>query len=151
MSNKLIDIVREQVTKTRAMAATHEVAWYSTLLAEIQAVGKNKGNRETTYDEAVAVVKKWHTAASENVKLCKPEQRIIYESEIQKLDKLLPAQITDVMLTNLIEEVRGSEQLSMKLIGQVTKKVNEKHPGGCDGKRISEMVKKMMENRVDVV
>lgn len=61
------------------------------VLSEIENVGKNSGNRQTTEDEAISVVKKLIDKNKSAIEVIKDEGKIVVlKSEISLLESILP-------------------------------------------------------------
>ena len=61
------------------------------VLSEIENVGKNAGNRETTEDEAISVIKKLIDKNKSVISVIKDENKIaVLQSEISLLESVLP-------------------------------------------------------------
>jgi len=71
-------------------------------LSEIEKVGKNNGNRETTDDEAIKVIQKLVATIDENLKVATDDGRkIAFNFEKQILQSVLPQMASE-------EEIRAS-------------------------------------------
>lgn len=67
------------------------------------------------------------------------------EQEIEILASYLPKQLTDEELEQIVSEaIKATNAQSMKDMGKIMGKVNEVAKGRTDGKRINEMVKKLL-------
>lgn len=67
------------------------------------------------------------------------------QQEIEILASYLPKQLTDEELETIVAEaIRSTNAQSMKDMGKIMGKVNEIAKGRADGKRINEMVKKLL-------
>lgn len=67
------------------------------------------------------------------------------EQEIEILASYLPKQLTDEELEQIVSEaIKATNAQSMKDMGKIMGKVNEVAKGRADGKRINEMVKKLL-------
>lgn len=71
-------------------------AFWSFVLAEVTNVGKNKGNRETTSDEAISVIKKL-------------VEKSIVASEKQMLEELLPKMATKEQVQEFVATLDSQE------------------------------------------
>lgn len=80
------------------------------ILAEVQKVGKNAGNRETTKDEAIAVLKKLKATAEENIQNALPftdtdeglELMQRYVDEAEFIRDLLPQMVDETSVRNFL-------------------------------------------------
>ena len=67
------------------------------------------------------------------------------KQEIEILASYLPQQLTDEALENIVgDAIKAVNAQSMKDMGKIMGKVNEVAKGRADGKRINEMVKKLL-------
>ena len=67
------------------------------------------------------------------------------KQEIEILASYLPQQLTDEELENIVSDaIKAVNAQSMKDMGKIMGKVNEIAKGRADGKRINEMVKKLL-------
>lgn len=67
------------------------------------------------------------------------------KQEIEILASYLPQQLTDEELENIVSDaIKAVNAQSMKDMGKIMGKVNEVAKGRADGKRINEMVKKLL-------
>lgn len=119
----------------------------TTLYSEAANVGKNKGNRQTTDEEVVAVVKKFIKGVDETITyLNKGDDNIdalntaIAEKAI--LVKYTPTQLDEQALSNVISLLVDTlPDRSPKQMGTVMKMLKEKHEGQYDGKLASSLIK----------
>lgn len=103
------------------------LAAYSTfVLSEITKVGKAKGDRETTDDEAITVLKKMLTVAESNLALVTLDKNsTLVEAEIEFLKSFLPSEIDETeMMKFITENFPGPEKYNK---GVVFKKAKEKY------------------------
>ena len=99
----------------------------TTLIGEIEIVGKNDGNRETTESETIAVINKFKKNALETVNNMK--ERGISEDEIQKyVDEVdlyssyLPTLLSETELTDIIKSIIGDGEVNIgKIMGTLKK------------------------------
>lgn len=125
--------------KSRQLAARRsgdvQASLYTTLLGEALAVGKNAGNRETTNDEVVAIVKKFIKNIDETINALTMHGRdaSVFLMERGTLETLLPRQLTADELTEY-----AKEQVSMPAFMKFLK---ENFAGQYDGKLASTVAK----------
>lgn len=125
--------------KTRQLTARRrsdpEASLYTTLLGEALAVGKNAGNRETTDDEVVAIVKKFIKNIDEtiNALMIHGRDASVFLTERGVLETLLPRQLTVDELTDY-----AKQQVSMPVFMKFLK---ENFAGQYDGKLASTVAK----------
>ena len=113
-----------------------------TLLSEATMVGKN-ANRETTDDEAIAVIKKFIKTNSDTMSVITDE--LVHQSleaEIKVLEQFLPKQLTREELCEVIEEIVAS--LEKPNMGSIMKLLKDGYGGTYDGGMASKLVKDML-------
>ena len=113
-----------------------------TLLSEATMVGKN-ANRETTDDEAIAVIKKFIKNNSDTMSVITDE--LVHQSleaEIKVLEQFLPKQLTREELCEVIEEIVAS--LEKPNMGSIMKLLKDGYGGTYDGGMASKLVKDML-------
>lgn len=117
-------------------------------LSEIDKVGKNSGNRETTEDEAIRVVQKLIATIDENLKVATDDGRKIsfnYEKKI--LQSVLPQMASEEEVTDLIK-VCMTSYTKMGITpkkGDVMKAVRNTFGAKVDMKRAGEIVTELYE------
>lgn len=109
---------------------------YSTLFAEVEKVGKDKANRETTDEEAIAVIKKFIANAAE----CQDATRdhgvaTLLHEEMELYKKLLPAQLSAADMVQIIIKQ------NLKNLPDIMKYFKATYPGQYDGKLLSMVAK----------
>lgn len=119
----------------------------STLIGEAAMIGKNDGNRETTKQEVLAIIRKFVKNINENIKILeemgKDTAKALKEKEI--LESFLPKQLNELELEKVIELIASElPERSVKMMGAVMAELKKKHDGLFDGKSASEMVKKVL-------
>ena len=79
-------------------------------LSEIEKVGKNAGNRETTEDEAIKVIQKLIATIDENLKVTTDDGRkIAFNFEKQILSGVLPQMASDDEVRELLKDIIGDQ------------------------------------------
>lgn len=122
----------------------------STLYSEALAVGKNNGNRETTDEEVVRVVKKFLKAVEETANYCRQygnEAGLEKANEEQKvLENYLPTQYTGDELSALVDKVIAQEgATNVKEMGRIMKVLTTDYTGQFDGKEASALVRSKLQ------
>lgn len=142
----IINDLRQALAAARRERTAH-VAFLATLLAEVQKVGKNNGNRETTDDEAVKVLKKVKQGNDELIRMAadRDDVRAKATAENEVIAKFLPRQLTPAELDQAIRQIILEHQLtSPKGLGVVMKQLQAKFAGLYDGKQASALAKQLL-------
>ncbi|HSA33854.1 MAG TPA: GatB/YqeY domain-containing protein [bacterium] len=119
----------------------------STLLGEAMAVGKNAGNRETTPEEVMQIIRKFMKNIDETIAILTGDGKPCDKEKAEKaiLEGYLPKQLTPEELAKAIEEIVATlPEKSPKAMGQVMAKLKELHAGRYDGKLASQLVKEKL-------
>lgn len=125
----LIERIRSDRNAARKSGDARRTALLTTLVAEAAMVGKNAGNRESTDDEVIAVVKRFVTNIDETHKIieatARPDQivlaRLAAEREI--LSDYLPALVGAAELRAFVEDqVKGGATALGPIMGAVKKR-----------------------------
>lgn len=112
-------------------------------LSEIEKVGKNNGNRQTTEDEAIKVVQKLIVTIDGNIKLATDDGRkIAFNYEKQILSSVLPQMASEeeisVYLDNYMTTRTKMGETPKK--GEIMKAIRDQFGAKVDMKRSGEMV-----------
>jgi len=116
----------------------------STLLGEATAVGKNAGNRESTPEEVMQVVRKFIKNIDETIALLEKEGKPTDKEKAEKaiLEGYLPKQMTPEELGRAIDEIIAAlPERSPKMMGQVMAALKERYAGRYAGTTARQMVK----------
>lgn len=142
----LLDSIRTASLEARRAKATTRASLLVTLYAEAARVGKDAGNRESTDDEVVKVVRKFLKGVDESLSLLTVEaarQKALDEKAI--LEEFLPRIVAGAELEQAIGAIvallpeRGPKQM-----GAVMKTLKEQLAGAYDGNEASALVKKAL-------
>lgn len=141
----LIDRIKDDQLQARKDRDKVIASLLTTLLGEAQMIGKNDGNRDSTDNEVIAVIKKFVKNLKELLKVTesdsKEEQLALYEIDV--LEEYLPTQLSknEIILevTTIILELMEDPNM-----GQVMKAMKEKFNGNYDGRVVSEVVKELL-------
>lgn len=90
------DVLKTKKIEARKNKNVKDVSFISFVISEIEKVGKNIGNRETTNDEAIVTVKKIMSNIEDYIKLSPDNTELIYQKNM--LQSLLPqeASVEDI-------------------------------------------------------
>lgn len=140
----IIDTIKEQLTFHRKARDTVIVGVLSTLFGEVERVGKDKGNRPTTDEEAIAIIKKF---------IANNEECARAQGYNLVTDSILPVDLCILMAQNKIYETYLPKQLSdddmrqiiaeQNLVGvpNVMKYFKATYNGQYDGGALSKIAK----------
>lgn len=111
-------------------------------LSEIEKVGKNSGNRETTEDEAIRVVQKLIATIDENLRVVDSDgHRIALNFEKQILQEVLPQMASEEEVRSLLTDILGTTAPKNK--GVAMKVIRDEFGAKVDMKRAGEIVTEM--------
>lgn len=136
----LLNEIKQQQLAARKARDKLKTALLTTLIGEIEAVGKAK-NRQTTEDEAVAVVKKMLKNNAITIEAYGEDapQTVLEEKFI--LESYLPKQMTEERLREVIEDfVKTAKGAN---IGQVMQYLKHGYSGKYDAKIASKIAREV--------
>jgi uncharacterized protein YqeY len=110
----------------------------TTLIGESAIIGKNNGNRESTDEEVIAVIKKFIKNINETLKVSESAD---LQSERDILSMYLPVQMTDDALRAVVSDL--IKELNQPSMGNVMKCLKERYNGLYDGKTASSIIKEL--------
>jgi uncharacterized protein YqeY len=118
----IINRLRSELFRARKEKNATERDFLTTLLSAVVAVGKDRGNRETTQQEAEAIVKKFLKTNKEFQEILpedKQEMRLKLKQEEEWLLSYLPRQLSEEKLSEIIkpllEQSKGEIMKHLKL------------------------------------
>jgi uncharacterized protein YqeY len=121
----------------------------SFLASEARKIGKDAGNRDSTDEEVIRVIRKQIETVNENIKL-RPDDvgRVsAWTAEIEILRSYLPVQMEADELTGLILTMMGDmgDDRSPKMIGSIMARLKNEHAGQYDPAMASRIVKSLLQ------
>jgi len=146
-------MILDKITKEQLLARknrdTFKTGILTTLMSEVSIIGKNKGNRKTTDEEAIAVIKKFISNAENNIESLQgshnwencTESIQEFQDEIELLQGFLPKQMTEDELKVSIEVMvsKGANN-----IGAIMGTLKKEYGGLYDGKMASKLAKEVL-------
>lgn len=118
----------------------------TTLIGEAEMVGKTAGNRETTDEEVIAVVKKFVKNINETVVVVTKSETIAdLVKERQLLEKYLPLQLTRLDIEKFLAKTKHEISAGPKDMGKLLATLKATYPGQYDGKMASEVAKALLQ------
>jgi len=139
----LLNLMRADLLNVRKNRDETRIGVLTAQVDAVAMVGKNKGNRETTDEEAVNVVKKFLDTARENEALlaARGDSDALAKTrvEIEVLECYMPSQMTEEELVSVIKEFIQTNPGSK--IGDVMAYLKTSFSGRYDGKLASAITK----------
>ena len=151
---ELIKNVKEHQLQARKDKNKDRTEILTALLSEILIVGKNNGNRETTDEEAVRVVKKFKNGVEITIKALqdcithKPDTERIeqLQEELKLYDTLLPKQMSEEDLRTLLNVWKLTNYVDNPTIGGYMSALKRVHDGFYDGKMASKIISEILKD-----
>jgi uncharacterized protein YqeY len=117
-------------------------------LSEIQKIGKNSGNRETTDDEAIKVIQKLLIVVNENIRYAEEKEddgRLIHLNyEKQILESVLPQMASDQDITDFLRDLfTGKRGDNIPKKGDVMKALRDHFGALVDMKHAGQIAKEL--------
>jgi len=153
----LIEKIKSDFLESRKVKDTFTSKILGTLVSEGVNVGKTEGNRETTDEEMVQLVKKFKKGVLETLSLLgvksdfsnmshssDPEKAIELSFEINVYDKYLPKQLTDTELEELVSEFISKNESTN--IGMIMGYFKKNFDGQYMGKVLSKIAQEGLKS-----
>jgi len=141
----IVDTIKKDLDEARKAKRKDVVTFLSTIYSDVVMFGKNNGNRQTTDEEAIKIMKNFQSKSEEVIDLLKkkdPSRVLEYEDKIKLLQKYIPKQLTEEELTEVIQNyIKDFDINDKKIIGLVMNKLKENYAGMFDGKLASKIIK----------
>ena len=146
----LLDSIKNDQLQARKNKNEISTALLTTLYSEAVNIGKNAGNRTSTDDEVIAVIRKFIKAANENkeiyTKANNTKQVSIIETELNILNSYLPQSISEADIIALCVSVTQDKTKSPALMGGIMKELKAKYGSQLDTAVASQLVKNFLAN-----
>ena len=142
-------MVLEKIKKQQLQARKEKspiVGALTALMSEAAIVGKNNGNRETTDEEAVKVIKKFIKGINETIDLIKdPEKLKLLKMELEIYNSFLPQIMNELETRAAVEKIINVlPEKSPKAMGQVMGTISKEYGTLIDRGLASQIVKEML-------
>lgn len=139
----LLDKIKQDSLEARRARETEKATMLVTLFAEASRPGKDAGNRDSSDEEVVKVVRKFMTGLNDSLAvLTQPEAIARAHREKQLLECYLPSQLSGAALSAVVDGIVASvSDKSAKSIGVVMNALRKAHGGAYDGTEASTLVK----------
>lgn len=143
-------MILEKIKKQQLQARKEKspiVGALTALMSEVAIVGKNNGNRETTDEEAVKVIKKFIKGINETVDLIKdPEKLKLLAMELEIYNSFLPQIMNELETRAAVEKIINAlPEKSPKAMGQVMGTISKEYGTLIDRGLASQIVKEMLQ------
>lgn len=141
----LMNQIKQDQLQARKAREIKKASLLTTLIGEASIIGKNDGNRETTDEEVIRVIKKFIKGLQE-VKQHSNDTAAFCECdvEIEILESYLPKMLTteelEVIIKTMVEGAGGEATM-----GSIMGALKSVYPGLYDGKVASGIVKEMLK------
>jgi uncharacterized protein YqeY len=143
----LLAQIKQDQLAARKAKETAKAALLTTLIGEVEMVGKNDGNREVTDVEVVAMVKKFLKNVNETLKALGGIEGGIamqYMAESQILESYLPKQFTEDQLTTILDSIKIEISAGPKDMGKMLGLLKNRFDGQYDGRLASTVAKSLI-------
>lgn len=143
-------IRRDSMNARKEKSGQKKVSLFlTTLISEIDMVGKNQGNRATTEREALDVIKKFRKSADQTLESLKKAGRETgdIQKEIEILNEYMPAAIPEAEVEQTVRSYFSelSDATSKEKRSSVMKALRDKYGVAFDGKVMSAVVNRVLE------
>lgn len=143
----LMNTIRAKQLEARK---AHDIAAiiYTVLLGEAAAIGKNDGNRETSDAEAIAVIKKFiknNEETMQHIRADNPDGYHGLANENRLLEMLLPTQLTEAELRQVVTDLKEELGAGPKDMGKIMARLKTDYEGQYDGRMASTLVKEILQ------
>ena len=141
---KKIKAAQLQARKNRESS---KASFLTTLIGEAEMVGKSKGNRESTNEEILVIIKKFENNINENIKIYTekgiPDRLADAKFELEVLKEFLPEKLTDLQVQKDVGSLITALGLPkvQKSMGIVGAELKARYGNQYDGGQVSKMFK----------
>jgi uncharacterized protein YqeY len=149
MTTLLETLQKDQLTARKAKDAI-SASLLTVLYSEAVNVGKNQGNRLTTDDEVIAVIKKMVKSSEQNIEIYtkakKQEALVLTQKELIILSKYLPKAPSMDEVKSRVDEIIKSNNWAKEsaTMGKVMKELKVQYGSTLDGAATSKLLKELL-------
>lgn len=146
----LLQQIKKDQLQARKDKQAAEATLLTTLIGEAAMIGKNDGNRESTDDEVITVVKKFIKNNKELMNIVKPETDGYADAKAENefLTQYIPSQMTEEELRVAVQSrICTLDEISPKLMGSIMKWLKDNYVGHYDGNLASKVVKELLNEK----
>ena len=152
VNTMIVDQLKEDQLQARKDRDAVLASFLTTVFAEVVTVGKDDGNRETTDQESIAVLKKYIKRANEMKTILANEGSMMgvdgidtADFEIEVINRYLPKQLSaddlNVVIAQIIE---AREFSSMQDMGKTMQALKAMYEGTYDGATAVDIVRQQL-------
>ena len=140
----MIDTLKADMMTARRAKESSKVASYALIISEIEKVGKNDGNRKTTNDEAIALIKKMVIRNEELAGYTEVgPARDKIDAETEMMRKYLPLMITPEAVETFINDLVSG---GVSNIGQIMGSLKQEYGQAVDMKAAGGIARNALAN-----
>ena len=147
----IVNQLKQDQLQARKDRDTNLATFLTTVFAEVVSVGKNDGNRETTDQETIAVLKKYIKRAEEMKTILEDRGLLIgveikaANFEIKVINHYLPKQLSEDDLNVVIAQIiEAREFSSMQDMGKTMQALKAMYEGTYDGATAVDIVRQQL-------
>lgn len=140
----LLDDIKNDSLQARKDRDTVKTSLLVPLYSEAVRVGKDNGNRQSTDEEVIAVVKKFVKNIEQTILDMEKIGRDIslQKQELSLLRNYLPKQMSHEELESAVDSIMsGLDEVTPKAMGKIMGELKTRHGGTYDGKMASQVVR----------
>jgi uncharacterized protein YqeY len=145
--NILLDKIKANSLSARKNKDKFLSSLLITLISEIEIVGKNARNSETTETETIKVIQKFKKNKVDTIKVLEDRNTsqdimILHQKELEIYESYLPSMLSEEVLTKKIKDIISNDSNVNigKIMGALKKELN----GTYDGAMASKIAKKLL-------
>jgi uncharacterized protein YqeY len=139
----IIEDIKTKQVKSRISRDSFRTGILTTLLGEVEKIGKDSGNRPTNDDESYRVIKKFIKNINETLKLTDRNSEVL-KKELKVLNEFMPDETSDEDIKSeifkIIQEMKNDESNPRIVIGPIMRQLKLKFEN-FDSKNASIIIK----------
>lgn len=139
----LVKRIKTEQMISRKARNTFRTGVLTTLLGEVSKIGKDAGNRDTTDEESIRVIKKFVKNIKDTLNLTDTNSEAL-NNELLILDEFLPDEMSDedvrLNVNMIIHEMQNDDSNPKIVIGPIMKIFKERFKN-FDGKTVSSIIR----------
>jgi uncharacterized protein YqeY len=124
----------------------------TTLIGEAEMIGKSAGNRESTDDEVLSVIRKFEKNMKENIRIYSTAETLMkklleVEAELEILKEFIPQKLTDLQVEKDVSTLLVALGLPkvQKSMGVIVAELKLRYLSQFDGKQVSDIFKRVIQ------